>query len=592
MSGAAFELVTARLEQATGYRPPRDTGDWKCPAHDDNRPSLSVSNGSGRVLVHCQSGCELGDVLDRLQLHQRDLFDEPQQPASRERARIVDTYDYVDERGELLFQVVRLDPKGFRQRRPDGNGGWEWSLRGTRRVLYRLPQVLAAVAAGQPVWVVEGEKDVHALERAGEVATCNPQGAANWSKVDPSPLAAADVIVVRDRDPDGVKWAADVEASLVGKAARVRVVDPLPAFKGADVADHLAEGHTLEELQVVSDTAAPADVDDSLQPIDLGPVLDGTSTQPLPTQLQRDDGHALFYAGSVNGIHGDSGTGKGWVVCHLVDQNARHGRRTLLLDLEDTAESIVARLLVLGMSPHTIETYLVYVRPQVPFDELAVDHIVTMVGDRNIGAVVVDSVGEAFALAGVNEDKDVEVGPWLRRVARPLADTGAAIVLVDHSTKAGTNDLHPSGSKRKRAAITGASYLVEAVSPFVKDQGGRLRLTCAKDRHGNYRRGEAVADLVMSTDGRLKLYAPTLPTGDATVPTVLAARAAVAAVKAAGRTVSQNELLGLMKGRLKAGNSIKRGGIDFAVAEGALTETPGPRNGRLFTYAHDLEEHE
>jgi hypothetical protein len=74
---------------------------------------------------------------------------------------IVKTYDYVDEVGKLLFQVCRLDPKDFRQRKPDpkGRDGWSWSVRGVRNVPYRLPEVLEALANGQTVFEVEGEKD-------------------------------------------------------------------------------------------------------------------------------------------------------------------------------------------------------------------------------------------------------------------------------------------------------------------------------------------------------------------------------------------------------------------------------------------------
>ena len=54
--------------------------------------------------------------------------------------KIVKTYDYKDESGQLLYQVVRYEPKDFRQRRPDGQGGWIWNLQGVRRVLYRLQE--------------------------------------------------------------------------------------------------------------------------------------------------------------------------------------------------------------------------------------------------------------------------------------------------------------------------------------------------------------------------------------------------------------------------------------------------------------------
>ena len=71
---------------------------------------------------------------------------------------IVATYDYVDESGDLLFQVVRKAGKQFSQRRPDGNGGWVWKLDGTRRLPYRLPRVLEAAANGQRVYIAEGER--------------------------------------------------------------------------------------------------------------------------------------------------------------------------------------------------------------------------------------------------------------------------------------------------------------------------------------------------------------------------------------------------------------------------------------------------
>ena len=128
---------------------------------------------------------------------------------TREHARrIAETYDYVGEDGELLFQVVRYEPKGFSQRRPDPARPDRWisSLDGTRRVLYRLPRVLDAVAAGDTIYVAEGEKDVAALVRAGVCATCNPGGIGGGWKPDYSEvLAGADVIVIADRDERGRK---------------------------------------------------------------------------------------------------------------------------------------------------------------------------------------------------------------------------------------------------------------------------------------------------------------------------------------------------------------------------------------------------
>ena len=90
--------------------------------------------------------------------------------------RIVAEYDYCDEFGALLFQVLRYTPKGFSQRRPDGRGGWIPSVKGVRHVLYRLPAVINAAI----VLVVEGEKDADTATDLGFVATCNAGGAGKW----------------------------------------------------------------------------------------------------------------------------------------------------------------------------------------------------------------------------------------------------------------------------------------------------------------------------------------------------------------------------------------------------------------------------
>ncbi|MER3426470.1 MAG: hypothetical protein C4299_04890, partial [Thermoleophilia bacterium] len=152
----------------------------------DRNPSLSVSEApDGRILLHCFAGCTLEEILEAIGLEKRDLFPahghgpyldrrprsqsgnrslprsrQEHPPRSRQghpqEREIAAVYDYVDEENRLLFQVVRYRPKAFAQRRPDGNGGWIWNLDGVRRVLYRLPEVLEGVRAGETIYVVEG----------------------------------------------------------------------------------------------------------------------------------------------------------------------------------------------------------------------------------------------------------------------------------------------------------------------------------------------------------------------------------------------------------------------------------------------------
>src|SRR5690349_6037663 len=93
--------------------------------------------------------------------------------------QLVTAYDYTDETGQLLFQVVRFDPKDFKQRQPDGPGGWIWNLHGVRIVPYRLHE-LAQSRPILPVLIAEGEKDVDNLVSLGFLASCNPGGAGKW----------------------------------------------------------------------------------------------------------------------------------------------------------------------------------------------------------------------------------------------------------------------------------------------------------------------------------------------------------------------------------------------------------------------------
>jgi hypothetical protein len=116
-----LDVVEHALETA-GCNPKRrgDHIDSLCPSHDDRNPSLSADVGSdGRVLLYCHAGCEVGDILDAMKLSPANLFEAEKHNGHPE---IMAEYDYCDEAGKLLYQVVRYWPKDFRQRRPEGSG--------------------------------------------------------------------------------------------------------------------------------------------------------------------------------------------------------------------------------------------------------------------------------------------------------------------------------------------------------------------------------------------------------------------------------------------------------------------------------------
>lgn len=235
--------LLARLKGVQG-----GSGRWKarCPAHNDNTPSLSVSDGKdGRVMLKCHAGCETSAIVTALGLELRDLFDDATQNGNGVRTQIAAEYRYHDEKGVHLFDVVRKEPKGFFQRNANGTP----SMKGVRLVPYRLPQLVEGVKADRMIFVVEGEKDVQSLVDLELVATTNAGGAGKWRSEYNAHFYGARVAVLPDSDDTGRAHAADVARQLFSVAKNVRIVE-LPGVRGkGDVSDWLSAGGTVAELK-------------------------------------------------------------------------------------------------------------------------------------------------------------------------------------------------------------------------------------------------------------------------------------------------------------------------------------------------------
>ena len=255
MSAAVDRVVAALTAHNCEPHEHGDGYEALCPAHDDSDPSLTINAGDdGKVLIHCHAECLTKDIVAALGMKMKDLFSDNGHGSGK--GKIVATYDYQDEAGNLLYQVVRSDPKDFCQRRPDGNGGYIWKMGTTRRVIYRLPEVLAAIKAGKSIYIGEGEKDVLTLVGWKLEATCNPMGAEKWRPEYSEPLRGAHVVIIPDRDEPGRRHAEQVVASLCGVAASVRVLE-LPA--GKDITEWRDQhGGTREELEALLSAPVPA----------------------------------------------------------------------------------------------------------------------------------------------------------------------------------------------------------------------------------------------------------------------------------------------------------------------------------------------
>ncbi len=237
------------LSRLSGVKRTGSGATAKCPAHQDAHASLSISTSDdGRILLHCHAGCTTEAVVEAMGLELKDLYPSSPKKSKSTCGKIVAIYDYVDAEGVLSYQVVRTEPKGFRQRRPDPEkpGEWIWDLRGVKPLLYHLPEVISRARAGRPLVIVEGEKDVDTLRSIGISATCNSGGAGKFPRQAVEWLQGARIAIIPDSDVPGRKHADQVALLLHGAASEIRIV--LLPEGSKDVSDFIAAGGTKEQL--------------------------------------------------------------------------------------------------------------------------------------------------------------------------------------------------------------------------------------------------------------------------------------------------------------------------------------------------------
>jgi hypothetical protein len=205
-----------------------------CPFHpDQNRPNLYIDEEKGTY--HCFTCNKKGFLYNPNYRKSGDRYNK----------RIVATYDYKDEQGNLLYQVVRFYPKNFSQRRPDGNNGWIWNLRGISPVLYLLPELIQST---NPVLIAEGEKDVNNLVKWGLTATTSPMGTGKWKVSYNKYLKDKEVILMPDHDQPGYQHCQQIGQSLQGIAGKIKWLELPGLEEKEDISDWIKKDGTKEKL--------------------------------------------------------------------------------------------------------------------------------------------------------------------------------------------------------------------------------------------------------------------------------------------------------------------------------------------------------
>ena len=226
------------LPKLTGVKKVGDGYLAFCPSHDDrSNRSLAIREDDGKLLMHCFVGCSFGSII-------KEIGIEPDYTKPVEEA----IYDYTDETGQVLYQVVRYFPKGFKQRHIK-NGEYVWNLNGIKRVLFNLPQVIEAVEDGKMIFFVEGEKDCINLNHYGIIATtCSGGASSNWQPQYSEVLKGATVTIIPDNDNPGKEYAERIGNALYGWAKSLKILH----LGSKDITEWL-KTHNTDELQTLWD---------------------------------------------------------------------------------------------------------------------------------------------------------------------------------------------------------------------------------------------------------------------------------------------------------------------------------------------------
>jgi 5S rRNA maturation endonuclease (ribonuclease M5) len=426
-----FQDILSKLPSA---RKSGDTWTAPCPLSGHKTPAghVTLKDAGDKALITCQGGkhtyrdyCETWGY-DSLTYSSSDKGAE---------AKIIATYDYTDAAGKLLYQVVRFEPKEFRQRRPNGKGAWAWNLKGVKPVLYRLPEVLKAVREGQAVYICEGEKDTDALRLEGLTATTNSGGAGKWRADYAEALAGTSVIILPDRDAPGQRHSAKVATSLHGKAKSIKIVEltDRDSHQIKDVSDWLAAGGTVAELEhLASETP---EWEPSPQEVKLL-CMAGVKAEKVDWLWK-----PYIPKGKVTLVEGDPGIGKSTATLgiatgvtlgrgipgqeptkpsNVVIASAEDGLGDTIRPRLDAMGADVSRIFAidgaLTLDEHgfiLLESYLEKIRPVL----LIIDPLVAYLG------------------AGVDIHRANETRAVMSRLARLAERFGVAIIAIRHLTK-------------------------------------------------------------------------------------------------------------------------------------------------------------
>ena len=356
-------------------------------------------------------------------------------------------HSYYDADGAEAYQALRMYPKSFRLRQPDGKGGYLHNIKGIEPLPYNLPDIIKNPNA--PVFVVEGEACADVLSAAGLIATTNHGGAGKWGEEHAQHLEGRKVVVMPDNDEVGMRHADKVIATLWGKAEMIKRVD-LPGLpEKGDVVDYLRQ-HSIEELVALVQKTARIEAapevavnDDAPQEIERYKMMRRDAVFAMPPVEFLVDG--LITDTGFTMMYGAPGTGKSFIAIDIA-LSVAHGQAWQGQGVKQGPVLYIAGEGIGGFGKRwkawerhhgKVDEPDLYLLPTaVNFREP--EDIARLVAtiediDQPFSLVIVDTV--ARAIAGAEENSSTDMGLFVAACDEIKALTGGALLAVHHAGK-------------------------------------------------------------------------------------------------------------------------------------------------------------
>lgn len=423
------------------------------------------------------SGRELSDYLyNEFGIGERNIDTKAAKPPPQG-SRIVNEYNYINEHGEVTYQVLRFEPKTFKQRHFK-DGKTVWGLKDIEPLPYNLPKILKD--KDKTIFIVEGEKDADRLVSLGFLATTNSGGSKNWKPSLNKYFKDRRVILISDNDSAGYLHTQAISNHLLSEAESLHFLslEGKVADKG-DISDFIDAGGDIEEL-ILNATLVENLSQDVVE--NVFPTMGINDLMGLKSQTYLIEN--LIPEGGLSIIYGQPASFKSFIaldMCLSISSSIdwqgydTGAGKTLFIAAEGVGglkkriQAWLAKHNDITKTPdfHVLATTVDFLDPE------QLDKLINTI--HNIGKdfklIVIDTVARTLSNSGSDENSASDMGMFLSACDTVREQTKSAILAIHHS------------GKNEASGLRGSSALLGGVDTSINcSHSGTVNLSVQKQK--------------------------------------------------------------------------------------------------------------